>query len=109
MKINQTSAEAIVEFLLFEPVTVRRPGMADIVGDRVQWRTWVGSADYAVPNCDHTGVTLFGDKCNVDLGTRYDDGWEDLLPEWCPRPQEGWDAHVRAFRDSLVEDGTVQS
>ena len=99
----QTGAEAVVEFVLEKPVTVTRSyEPVDITGRRVIFRSYVHGPDAPVPNGEHGCVTLFaGSHDNVEVATWDGGGNVPVLPDWCPRPPDGWDAHVRAFRLAL--------
>ena len=99
----QTGSEAVVEFMLDGPVTVTRSyGPVTITGRRVIFRSYVHGPDAPVPNGEYACATIFADSNdNAEIATWDGGGDVPALPDWCPRPPDGWDAHVRAFRLAL--------
>ena len=106
MSAHQSVVETTVNFVFDEPVTVTRSyDGSKIVGRRVEFRSYASGPDAPTPNFEYGCATLFTkDNDNAQFATQDGSRWIPALPDWCPKPPEGWDSHVRAFQDTLKEE-----
>ena len=102
---NQTRATATVEVKLDTPIPFVWLGGEVKQGTYVQFEAnQHGPGHYHLPNHDAATATLFAwDHSNQSLSVRIDGEWSPPLPDWCPTPPDGWDAHVQAFRETLKQ------
>lgn len=104
------SVEAEVTFLLDHPVTVvRNYDGVSITGRVIQWRSFYNGPEEDTDNFGYISVVLYGDGDNTQVAGSAvrpgDDVWhEPEVPEWCLLPPDGWDAHVRDFREQCERE-----